>query len=802
MGEASHPGPVHAFCVCLVNPTAVYRKSEIFQELSSIYDVDIFGISETSATITTQKIFSSQMNRLGYKSLWSTPVADHSLRSDGRPSLRGKAGGVALLSRLSCRHAYGSIPDQWTSSSRIIHSVISIANLQVQIVTVYGVTSSHQEASAFNSALLSTAYEASKQLLLPTLILGDWNCDPKSLDSWSQLEVDGFVDLKMLHPKIIGGDFPFTCKEATSPDNVICCPKFAQWLVNIRISNEYFFDAHKNVILNFRIPGDAAFRYVLPLPQTWLLLPIDESHLPHAYQNAVQLHGKPRDLQEWGNRVEQAVELAYQNTQDIDFPNTSLKTLPSKMKGRCKPRQPIKVPVRSFNCRSRMGDYCPAFEVHSYRLQRIVRQVRRLQSLYRNISKGLRPDASNWYSWQEQWNSIVKDRSFGSFAEWCQWHPEIGPLSSWVPNQDGVYHIFQLVKYESDRLCAEEHQLWVKKQSFARHLDSKCNGSSKAFKLMTNKVLPPLTEISQEVCQEAVIVADEDQFFTVHVERNHGFVSSFPLIVDERFVQVQEVHEDFLTVCSPTHDIESESSTVRQEQTLSSPDEIFRALNEYWVPFWTSQGDPSPHEDFEAFLRSLPVQVMMQVDTHDVGVWMEAIRSLKPVSARGVDGISSSELKQLPSSCIQDLIDILHAFDNGFPSWMMLSFCFPLPKKWPHTKSSQTRPITVMAQIYRLWSCVVSKQILRNFSRFFPCEITGMLPGRGSCDASYFQQFLIEKFHAMGQPYSGLCLDLVKCFNTICRSRVARLLSVLGIPQTIIDTGPGSIQFRISREFG
>ena len=61
-----------------------------------------FGISETSATITTQKIFSSQMNRLGYKSLWSTPVADHSLRSDGRPSLRGKAGGVALNCYQDC----------------------------------------------------------------------------------------------------------------------------------------------------------------------------------------------------------------------------------------------------------------------------------------------------------------------------------------------------------------------------------------------------------------------------------------------------------------------------------------------------------------------------------------------------------------------------------------------------------------------------------------------------------------------------------------------------------------------------
>ena len=788
VGEAINPGPTHDFCVGLVNPTAIYRKSEIFEELSNTYGIDLFGISETSATITTQKIVTAQTNRFGYKSLWSTPVEDHTLRSDGRPSLRGKAGGVAVISRFPCRHAQGSIQDRWTSSSRIIHTVITIANMQVQVVTVYGVTSSHHEASAFNSGLLSTAFEASRQLLLPTLILGDWNCDPKSLDAWAQLEADGFADLKMLYPKIKGGAFPFTCKEATSPDNAICCPKFAQWLVNIQVSDDYFFDAHKTVILNFRIPGDAAFRYVLPLPKTWLLLPMDEAFLPSSYSDVVRIYGKPNDLQEWGSRVEKAVDLAYQSTQALDSSCTRVKTMPSMMKGRCKPRQPVKVPVRSFDCRSRNGDYNPTYEIHSHRVHRIVRQVRRLQSLYRNISKGLRPDASNWYSWQEQWNAIVKDRSFGSFAEWCQTHPEIGPLPSWVPSLDGVYHIFQLAKFESDRLCAEEHQIWVKKQSFARHLDSKCNGSSKAFKLMTNKVLPPLTEISQEICHEAVIVADEDQHYTVHVENNHGFVSSFPLIVDDRLVQVQKVCEDYLIVHSPNHDIESESITVRQEQTLSSPNEIFRALNDYWVPFWTSQGEPSHHEDFETFLHSIPHQAAMQVDTSDVGVWMEAIRSLKPVSARGVDGISSSELKQLPLPCIQDLIDILNAFENGFPSWMMLSLCFPLPKKWPHTKASQTRPITVMAQIYRLWSCVVSRQLLRNFSRFFPCEITGMLPGRGSSDASYFQQFLIEKFHAMGQPYSGLCLDLVKCFNTICRPRVALLLASLGIPSIIIDT--------------
>lgn len=76
--------------------------------------------------------------------------------------------------------------------------------MQFQIITVYGVTSSHQDAAAFNSGLLNAAFEASKQLHLPTLIVGDWNCDPKSLTTWDLLDSEGFVDLKILFPRLKG----------------------------------------------------------------------------------------------------------------------------------------------------------------------------------------------------------------------------------------------------------------------------------------------------------------------------------------------------------------------------------------------------------------------------------------------------------------------------------------------------------------------------------------------------------------------------------------------------------------------
>ena len=351
-----------------------------------------------------------------------------------------------------------------------------------------------------------------------------------------------------------------------------------------------------------------------------------------------------------------------------------------------------------------------------------------------------------------------------------------------------MHHIFQLAKFETDRITTEEHRTWVKKQNFARHLDFKFNGSSKAFKLMTDKVLPPLTELSNEVVQEAAIVPEADGRFTVFCERDHGFRNAFSLQVGTCATQVLTIHDDHLVVSSPNQNIESSAITVRQNQILCSPEDIFSALNDYWIPFWTYNGDPTSNEEFQAFLHSLPNQAISNISIDDVGVWLDAIKSLKPLSARGIDAISSAELKQLPATCIQDLIKIIREFDKGFPNWMMLSICYPLPKKWPRPRASQTRPITVMAQLYRLWSSVVSRQLLRHFSQIFPCEITGMLPGRGAFDASFFQQFLIEKFQAAGQAYCGLCLDLIKCFNTINRPRVASLMVKLGVPQFVVDT--------------
>ena len=99
-----------------------------------------------------------------------------------------------------------------------------------------------------------------------------------------------------------------------------------------------------------------------------------------------------------------------------------------------------------------------------------------------------------------------------------------------------------------------------------------------------------------------------------------------------------------------------------------------------------------------------------------------------------------------------------------------------------HPTIEEFRPITVLAQCYRLWSKVVTRVILQKLGTLMPKEVTGFLPGRGPADASYCQQFLLEGAHATNTCQSGFALDLKRCFNTIGRKGAAQIMKVVGIP--------------------
>ena len=101
----------------------------------------------------------------------------------------------------------------------------------------------------------------------------------------------------------------------------------------------------------------------------------------------------------------------------------------------------------------------------------------------------------------------------------------------------------------------------------------------------------------------------------------------------------------------------------------------------------------------------------------------------------------------------------------------MCARTIPLPKVDHLPRPGDSRPITILPTVYRLWSRVVTNRILGYLGNILPPQITGMLPGRGAATASYDFQVLLEISKRRIQTLTGVTLDLRKCFNLIHRQK-------------------------------
>ena len=129
---------------------------------------------------------------------------------------------------------------------------------------------------------------------------------------------------------------------------------------------------------------------------------------------------------------------------------------------------------------------------------------------------------------------------------------------------------------------------------------------------------------------------------------------------------------------------------------------------------------------------------------------------------------------------------MLQSYTEGFPEWFMIGLTCPLSKTTLVPENGQTRPITILAQLYRLWSAVSSRHLLRVLADWAPPSITGLLPKRGAFDNAYQMQLELELARARHIPRSGLTLDLKKCFNCIRWTFAIAMLRALGIPDFLL----------------
>ncbi len=792
-GEAQNPGPVYRFAI--TNPTSVVSKVNHYSFLKHQFDIQTFVAAETSATGVAQKIFGRKVQQLSMKACWSTPVPDQFETVSGEPSLRGKAMGVACFTSLPLRPAIATIPPEMTVFSRLCHQLLTLGKMQIQLVAIYGYPSTYRDSDVLNSRLVQTALDAIDCLPLPAIIAGDFNCDPFELSVADALRDRGFSDLKAIHKNLKRSNMPGTCRQVTHPDNALVCPVLTPRVSDVWVYQDPLFDVHCPVVFDVNIDHEHQFQSKMDLPKSWIPLAFDDEFWSEAYQDVSVSQGPPTDLQTWGGMIEHAADTVYRRTQvkHLDVPWDSTRGLSSAYRGRCQPRKIQKQLIRSIYRPGRPGDFEPMQEVHSFATMKLVTQLRRIRSLKGRIRKfdSRLPSADN--ALQKEWEAILRGQAFpGGFVHWCIQCPELGPPPTSVPSIDYVNDLDQiLTHYVNHRLALEASQ-WKDKQEFARRTDRRFHGSAKAFRIIKDAPATYVDELVVPIDEAGIVASDlHDPQVEIFVDRSSEFAFEDPILVNNTPCRLLSKHADSIIV-KPSVELTLDSDEVQvcQQQIVVDKSRIFDLLSSFWLPFWQNESvvEPTHQHSFETFLANVPGDLPpLVVDLTDSQLWFDAIRCLKSRSTRGVDAVSAAEMQSLPRAAICDLQHLVTTYyRDGFPDWFMIARTFPLSKV-PHTpQAGQIRPISVMAQIYRVWAAVCCKQLLAQLARSMPSEIQGLLRHRGPQDASYSQQFRQELCHHNREANGGISIDLVKCFNTMCRRCGSLVMRALRVPENIV----------------
>ena len=381
------------------------------------------------------------------------------------------------------------------------------------------------------------------------------------------------------------------------------------------------------------------------------------------------------------------------------------------------------------------------------------------------------------------------------FTLWCQTTPEIGPPPLGLPDPNLVYDILQLVKHVATDSAARDRKLLQDMKQFAQHQDAKWGGHSKAYRQMRDGWIGPFETLAKHEFRDVIVTDNQDGTYQVWCDQPQAFSACQLLQVSDHYCSYVSQDAYSLQV-RPNQPVDlTQEDTLSQTYEIHEPSQIFHDLQQFWKPFWEREPNLEPDPHMQHLLSLIPEDFPpAAVDVHDISLWTAAISALKVPCARGVDAISTQELKMLPLDAVVHLRDVLTSYQTGFPTWFMMALTCPVPKVPETPLVGQIRPITLLAQLYRLWSRVICKQLLKHLSSQTPEPLTGLLQSRGPLDSVMRQQFYIEQCHHLSLPASGLSLDLVKCYNTVHRTRIYEAMLALRLPASVVDQWYHSLQ--------
>ena len=648
----------------------------------------------------------------------------------------------------------------------------------------------------------------------PSILLGDINHDLETLDSWKNFQDAGFQSSKDVYKKLYNEQMPPTYQESTTRDLGIFSPEIAPFIQQIAINKISAFPGHHPVLFDFLMPLGGITKRIWKVPKDWTELGINKAILEDTYMamETLQTTGDfETDMRFWSKKVETAVSHTLEKQHAID-PRQTHSHLPKQYQGRCLPIKCTEQRFRSFAPKARQGDFEPADEVRSVQASHLLRQIRRLESIRTRI-ENLQRCEEIWDKTSEElrleWSAILRAKGFGqSFETWICSELRWPLCPRYVPSYATVKLLEQVVKELFHDKMKMDEKVVKQKKVFSRQLDHSIGYDRETYRSIKE---PPKQFIkSLQVTYEWKVQLHRmitEHLIQVESQTEHELVVDDTVNCLQKEGVVQEIHDNFIVLRfrDPPDDWPSEFKIEKQKFGME-PKDIHQALRNYWEPIWNREPDRDENDetlnDFKQQVLDSGMPIIcgpFQMD--NLEDWKTTIRNLNLHSAPGPDGWYNTELRMLPDKALQELVNIFnHPLFKGFPEGSMTARVVSLPKTDDPTTASQTRPITILPTIFRLWTATFSRMVLSAASSTMPIEITGFIKGRGGIDSMYSLAREIEEAHRSKTGLSGLTLDLTKAFNQFPRAKTSMLMKAMGIPTSIVDQWFSSLR-NINRFF-
>ena len=599
-------------------------------------------------------------------------------------------------------------------------------------------------------------------------MVGDFNHDSTKLHAEAQM-----------HAQRLWGVEPVaTCKHATIRDYIWMSPEVLELLASVAVQE--VFTEHSTLVVGLKVPCQPPPRHCWPLPAEIPWSCVDRP--------AWHAHAAPAALPD-SDPTKQFAALSRHAERSLagfvkDAPEGRL---PSRCFGRGQRLKPTSDYGTASLRASRPGEECVRHDFLGREVQRWFKQLRRIQSLLQSARAG--KDTLSAVSYRASlWKSIRHAPGFqGGFA--CWWQRRSSKL---VGSPACIHHALPPLSvieriFDDFRNNYRAFEHWHLRRR-CQVLDSRHQASMSQLFCELRPDRPDQLD-TLTVRNEYAILAVEPDEQLIHIDPEPDLRGFSTWTLDSAPVSLSHIADS--TCKLECEFVPDEGDVLVQMQVLVTHQDVQEEFIKLWKPRWQRHanlpaGTWARITHFaQAFLPSVPLALAPIT----MPQWKRALRRFKPRAARGPCGWSKQDLLSLPDVLTAQLLELLHAVEDGkadWPSQLLEGLVCSLSKQNDRHDANGFRPIVLYSMIYRCWAGIRSRQLLRLLRQYLLEELFGFVPHHEAQELRYALQMQIEACCQSSASIYGFSTDVVKAFNHLPREPIAVIARRNGIPESLL----------------